>query len=405
VTPRRRGICPGLADPLPTGDGLLARLAVTRAISLDRFVGLCTAARRCGNGIVEITSRGSIQVRGLTAGSAPIFAAAVDALDIADAADGRVLSNPLAGLDPHETLDVSGIVGSLREALVDSGLAAKLAPKVSVVVDGGGALHLDAIPCDIRLRTIAANHAVQCHVTLGIDPADETPRGAAAPDHAVDTVLELLNAIAARGPAARARDLPLPAERGAVKRARSPAEAIGSHGLRDGSVALGIGLPFGHSDVDALLKLLEEARRADAASVRPAPGRAMLMIGVPPKQVSLLRSAAERLGFITTRDDPRRRVVACAGAPACAAAQIPTRALAPAVSAAAALGETTVHLSGCAKGCAHPGPAALTIVGVDGKCGIVRSGRAQDAPAEFVATDDLTRWLTARAVIREAAHG
>ena len=31
----RRGICPGLADPLPTGDGLLARLAVTRPIPLD----------------------------------------------------------------------------------------------------------------------------------------------------------------------------------------------------------------------------------------------------------------------------------------------------------------------------------------------------------------------------------
>jgi precorrin-3B synthase len=405
MTSRRRGACPGLADPLPTGDGLLARFAVTRAISLDRFAALCAAARTHGNGIIEITSRGSIQVRGLSAGSAPIFAAAVEALDIADAAQGRVLSNPLAGLDPDEIFDVSRIADSLREALVESGLAARLAPKVSVLVDGGGALHLDTIPCDVRLRAAAASHAVRFHVTLGIDPAGEALLGAVAPDCAVDTVLELMNAIAARGPTARARDLALPAERAAVRRARFPAEAIATHSLRDGSVALGIGLPFGHSDADALLKLLEQARRASAASVRPAPGRVLLIIGLPPKQASLLCAAAERLGFITARDDPRRRVVACAGAPVCAAAQIPTRAMAPPVSSAAPRDATTIHLSGCAKGCAHPGPAALTIIGVDGKCGIVRNGCAQDVPAQFVAADDLPRLLGERAAIREAAHG
>jgi precorrin-3B synthase len=394
-----------LADPLPTGDGLLARLAVARAMSLERFAALCAAARTHGNGIIEITARGSIQVRGLRAGSAPTFATAVEALDIADAAEGRVLSNPLAGLDPHETFDVSGIARSLREALVESGLAAKLAPKVSVVVDGGGALHLDTIPCDIRLRAAAARNAVQFHVTLAIDHAGETPLGAVASDHAVEAALKWLDAIAARGPTARARDLSLPAERAAMKRARFPAAAIGTHSLRDDSLALGIGLPFGHGDAGALLKLLEEARRANTASVRPAPGRALLMIGVPPKQAPLLCSAAERLGFITTCDDPRRRVVACAGAPACAAAQIPTRALAPVVSAVAEVDATTIHLSGCAKGCAHPEPAALTIVGIDGKCGIVRNGRAQDAPAEFVAADDVPRLLGERTAVREAAHG
>jgi len=205
MTSRRRATCPGLADPLPTGDGLLARLAVTRAMSLDRFAALCGAARTHGNGTIEITSRGSIQLRGLTMGSAPIFAAAVEALDFADAAEGRVLTNPLGGLDPHETFDASGIADRLREALVDSRLAARLAPKVSVVVDGGGTLHLDAIPCDVRLRAVAANKA-EVHVSLGIDGAGENSFGTVALGHAVDAVLELLNAIAARGPTARARD-------------------------------------------------------------------------------------------------------------------------------------------------------------------------------------------------------
>jgi len=38
----------------------------------------------------------------------------------------HVLASPLAGLDPHEISDVSGIIDRLRELLVESGLAARL---------------------------------------------------------------------------------------------------------------------------------------------------------------------------------------------------------------------------------------------------------------------------------------
>jgi precorrin-3B synthase len=132
----------------------------------------------------------------------------------------------------------------------------------------------------------------------------------------------------------------------------------------------------------------------------------LLLVGVPPTQVAQLTASAEQLGFITKTDDPRRRVVACAGAPACAAAEIPTRALAPGIAAAAHFGDqTTIHVSGCAKGCAHAAPADLTIVGVGGRCGIVPDGRAQDAPVEIVAAGDLLDHIARRAAKREAAHG
>ena len=95
----RRGACPGLSAPMATGDGLLARLTPAGStIALDAFAGLCAAARTHGNGIVEITSRGSIQVRGLSAASAPLFAADVASLGI-EASDGiPVVTDPLAGL-------------------------------------------------------------------------------------------------------------------------------------------------------------------------------------------------------------------------------------------------------------------------------------------------------------------
>ena len=70
--PERRGVCPGLSRPLPTGDGLLVRLMPTGTIALDAFAALCAAAQRHGNGIIEITARGkSAGCRaGLTFGAA-----------------------------------------------------------------------------------------------------------------------------------------------------------------------------------------------------------------------------------------------------------------------------------------------------------------------------------------------
>jgi precorrin-3B synthase len=184
------------------------------------------------------------------------------------------------------------------------------------------------------------------------------------------------------------------------------AEPMGTHPLCDGTVALGLGLPFGHSDSGTLQSLTEETRRAGAKSVRPAPGRVLFVIGLAPAQAARLAAAAQRLGFIVAPDDPRRRVVACAGAPVCAAAQIPARALAPVIAAAAAYldRQATIHISGCAKGCAHPGLAALTIVGIDGRCGIVRDGSARETPHALTDVDDLPAYLGQRA-LHEADRG
>ena len=100
----RRGACPGLTAPMLTGDGLLVRFAPADRIALDAFTALCAAARRHGNGTLEISARGSLQVRGLSARSAPAFALAVGALAIA-AVDGvSVIVDPLAD-DPDALID------------------------------------------------------------------------------------------------------------------------------------------------------------------------------------------------------------------------------------------------------------------------------------------------------------
>jgi precorrin-3B synthase len=157
-------------------------------------------------------------------------------------------------------------------------------------------------------------------------------------------------------------------------------------------LALGIALAFGHTDADALESLIGAAGRAGAGSLRTAHGRALLVVGLADGEARDLAAHAGGLGYITRHDDPRRHVVACAGAPICASAEIPARALAPLISRAAPGlldGALTIHVSGCRKGCAHPGACALAIVGDRSGGGLVVNGPARDRPLATVATTDV----------------
>jgi len=421
AVPHRRGACPGLSAPMPTGDGLLVRLIPIGTIALSAFAALCSAARTHGNGVMEITSRGSIQLRGLNAASAPRFAADIAALGIA-AQDGLpILCNPLAGLDADEILDAGAFAVDLRRTLARGLRAARLAPKVSVVIDGGGALGLDAITADVRLSAEKMAEKIDgdtgLRVGVGGDAESAAQLGIVAAEHGVEAATRLLDVLAQRGCDARARDI-LASEgiaefREAIgdllitsARRRTSGNpqldsrlrgnerniAIGPHRLRDGSLACGIGLAFGHADATSLERMIDAAQAAGASGARAAPGRVLMIIGVAPETPGAFAAIAEQNGFIVRADDPRRRVVACAGAPVCASAQIAARAIAPHIAEIAAPhidGALTIHISGCTKGCAHAAPAALTVVGTPEGCALIANGSARDASFALVAANDL----------------
>ncbi|MFZ1922086.1 MAG: precorrin-3B synthase, partial [Xanthobacteraceae bacterium] len=125
----------------------------------------------------------------------------------------------------------------------------------------------------------------------------------------------------------------------------------------------------------------------------------LLAVGIARERAARFAAAAEKLGFITRAGDPRRRIVACAGAPICASAYIAARALAPRI---AELAEISVHVSGCAKGCAHAAPASLTVVGTADGCALVADGSARDAPFAVVPEHELTAAIERFA--RERSH-
>jgi precorrin-3B synthase len=416
--PPRRGACPGLSAPMSTGDGLLTRFAPIGTIALAAFKRLCAAARTYGNGIVEVTARGSIQIRGLSAVSARQFADEIARLDIA-AQDGvPILCNPLSGIDADEILDVTPLAFELRHILARRSATPSLNAKVSVAIDGGARLGLARVGADILLTAQSVNGQTLLRVAAGGDDASAVDLGFVSPDDAAEAAWRLLSLLAERGHDARARDMiaaegvaifrealsthpalrwtPAPTDAGQIKHDRDKlchdAPVIALHPLRDGSFACGIGLPFGHAETGALERLADAAAMAGARGFRAAPDRALLAIGLTERGAADFVAAAEQLGFVTRADDPRRRVLACAGAPLCASAHLATRAMAPQIAVAAAphlAGDFTIHISGCAKGCAHPAAAALTVVGAAGDCALVANGSTRDAPFAAMPVNDL----------------
>jgi precorrin-3B synthase len=422
ATPTPRGACPGLSAPMQTGDGLLVRLLPIGTIPLAAFDALCRIARTHGNGVIEVTSRGSIQVRGLSAASAPSFAAAVAALGIA-AEDGvPVHCNPLTGIDAEEFFDAAALAGALRRRLMRQSMAARVSAKVSVAIDGGGSLNLATLPADIRLRALATTDGVVLHVSVGGDESSAADLRIIAPADAIEAVMHLLEVLAKRGRATRSRDV-LASEGATTFRSAidglisaRPRESgdpeldsrfresewmmsspIGVHRLRDGSRACGVGLAFGHADAASLENLVAAAAAAGAEGFRAAPGRTLLAIGLKPQTTSAFNAAAEQQGFIVHAGDPRRHVVACAGAPICASAHIASRAMAPALAEHCATEFTdakTIHVSGCTKGCAQAAAATLTIVGTPEGCALIADGSARDAPFAIVPANELPAAIT-----------
>ena len=124
-----RGWCPTVHAPMPSGDGLLVRVKpLGGRLPAPALAALAQAAARYGNGVVELTSRGNLQIRGVHAPAA--FAAAMVAAGLADpdpAREARRNVTALPGSDEALVADAEAVLSETPG----------LQPKVGVTVDGG----------------------------------------------------------------------------------------------------------------------------------------------------------------------------------------------------------------------------------------------------------------------------
>jgi precorrin-3B synthase len=367
-----KGWCPTLTQTMMSGDGLLVRVKPPGAVlpaAAARELG--RAAARDGNGTIELTNRASLQVRGLHAETMQHFVATMVAarlaLDDPEVEHRRmVIAAPLAGDDPGVSRHAAAVAADLEAMLARETRLAVLPSKFGFLVDGGGVLPVRAASADIR-------------VTLDGDACVVTADGAE-----MGEACEPLEAVAAV--ARMALDfIDYPA--GSPRRMRDLANATALPVAAPNAVgwlpyqsvrrgAFGVGLPFGVADPTTLAALADVSERFGDGTLRVTPWRVLAIPGVT--EPDAVHEAIVALGLIAVPTDPRVRMFACPGQPACTSATVTTRGDAMQLAALGLAG--TLHVAGCAKGCAHPTPADVTLVGEAGLYDVVLGGRTIDAP-------------------------
>ncbi len=361
-----KGWCPGALRPMRSGDGLLLRIRPHGGrFDAEEAAGIAALAERYGNGLIDLTSRGNLQIRGVSdAGHQSVIdeLSRLHLLDPDPESEARrnILVTPFWSASDDNCV---------LAAELELGLAigpARLPTKFGFALDCGTERALAGASADIRIeRCIAGELIVR---------ADGAEHGrAVAQSEAVKIALALaewfVDSGGAKGGRGRmaahiAAGANLPAAlRGHVEpasRAVAPRPGLYPQGAM-------VGAAFGQLTHAALADLA-----GCAEGLRMTPWRMILAEG--------LREMPQCEGLITQADDPILRVVACSGAPACREAYADTRALAVALAPHIAAGER-LHVSGCGKGCAHSLPAAITLVATEEGFDLVRGGSTRDAPA------------------------
>jgi len=365
-----KGWCPSAFRPMQSGDGLIARIRPNHCrLSPVQAVGLADLAEAYGNGVIELTSRANLQLRGIGDDAYMPLLGELDVLGLLDSSfedESRrnlILSPFSDGSRNQET-----IADGLTAGLARTGMPI-LPAKFGFVIDTAvGVRHLADVSGDIRIEAGLGGLSVRADgASLGCAVTDE--------EDAVETALDMVQWFAASGGIGgdgRGR-MRRHLEQGAVLPSRltpntkpAPTAPPIRPGLRGENLV--IGAPFG-------LFGAEQLRLIGATTKKPihiTPFRLIILDDVE------IEAFSNNPGLITEPDDPLLRVFGCTGKPACPQAKIETRDLARNLAPLIPAGQS-LHVSGCAKGCAHPGTADYTIVGEEDGHALIENGKASDS--------------------------
>ena len=375
----RPSACPGLLRIVPALDGGICRIKLPGGVLLSTQArAIAEAARQHASGVLELTNRSNLQIRGVLPGQeAPLIDALLSAElgpRVASADDVRnLLLSPAAGLDPQARMDMRPLAAQLLDLLQDTPALHALSPKFALQLDGGEALAMREHPHDLWLAA-----ADDQHLLLGLAgcPVD-TPLARIEATQAVELVRQLLllflelatseqsrmRQLLAQIPASellqrlQARlDFPLqpaPANwQPAATISRSPAGIYPQ--AQSGLCMVAAGAKLGRLHAEQLLALAQLCEQQGDGELRLTPWQGLLLGNVPEAKAAELLTALNDLGLLIHADEPLLGLVACTGSAACA------RGLADSKHHALHLAELLresgarpqVHLSACPRSCA-----------------------------------------------------
>ncbi|WP_298257164.1 precorrin-3B synthase [Bradyrhizobium sp.] len=372
-----KGWCPGTWQPMRSGDGLVVRIRPHGGrIAAEQAAGIAELAERYGNGLIDLTNRANLQIRGVSDDNHLRLIDGLAQLGLLDAdpdieARRNILVTPFWAAGDESI----AIAEELERQLADNPI--RLSAKFGFAVDCGSARVLAANSADVRIERDANGGLIV--------RADSAERGRRVTcGEAAKVALDLATWFVASGGVNEGRGR-MAAH---ITAGTKLPEALGGDALPARNLAIPhpsltphgalFGVAFGQLAHTTLQWLAQRA-----SGLRMTPWRMLLAEG--------LNEMPACDGLITRADDPLLRVVACSGAPRCPEAHADTRALAATLAPHLAP-DARLHVSGCAKGCAQSGAAPLTLVATARGFDLVRDGSTRDEPARqgLSAADILT---------------
>ena len=334
--------CPGVLRPHSAADGAMVRIRIpggqTTGPALARLSAL---AQQHGSGLLQVTSRASVQIRGLPDDLPDAFVGAITDAGFLPSVDHErvrnIAASPLTGLDGGRA-DLRPMVRALDEALVAAPELVDLSGRFLFVLDDGRD-DVSALTFDLGYRALDPDRG------LVLTAERQIPIQAAA---AVPTLVEHARAfLRDRGASGawRLRDRQPATPRPAATPLTTPLGRIGDHAS--------VSVPLGHLNPDQM--------RAVAAAAAGGP------VVITPWRGLVLPGAAAHLdeladvGLIGDDDSAWTMISACVGAPWCGNGRIDTRGLAAALVSQGSGGPRT-HLSGCEHRCGAPAGDHLDLV-------------------------------------------
>ena len=380
-----QGWCPGALRPMPSGDGWVIRVRPPAGrLTPQQAKEIARLARAHGNGVIDLSSRANIHLRGITEQS---YAPLIEGLD----ALGLIDDNPEAEerrnivVSPFWSHDDGSVelAATLAKALTAPD-APRLPAKFGFAIDCGPLPVLTNASADIRVER-SADGGLICRANGSATAARVTPATA------VGAMLALADwFIQSDGISGERGRMAAHLAHGAVLPnvfAEVPVPPNATYSPEPGLVAQGVLVGFEFGQVPA--ELLEAL--AALGSLRMTPWRMLLIEGAT--------AMPDLSGLIIRPNDPMLRVIACTGAPGCLQAAQPTRALARSLARHVPNG-AVLHVSGCSKGCAHPGATSFTLTALNAGFDLIRDGQARDLPVRAGLTAEYL--VTHPAILREA---
>ncbi|WP_339112627.1 precorrin-3B synthase [Thioclava sp. GXIMD2076] len=360
--PQIRGWCPGARRPMMSGDGLVVRVRPWYGrLTKGQAGALAGISAQFGNGLIDLSSRGNLQLRGIRREDHDALLMALATLGLLDASVAGETRRNVITQPFWQMGDLTQRLGDDLSAVLSQEDGPELPAKFGFAVDCGPVPLLQGSSADIRIERTQDALIIR---------ADGAERGRAVrPEDAVAAALEMAQWFQdtggitdGRGRMARHLEagatLPAAWRTHAMHRGLPPP----APGIYDEGALFGVG--FGQIHAEELAEI------ASMGKLRLTPWRMILIEGA--------RVFPEVAGAVTVPDDPRLRISVCTGAPGCPQGAQPTRALARRIARQGLPEGQALHISGCAKGCAHAGACDLVAVASKEGWAFGRDQRARD---------------------------